>query len=182
MHSENNSSQLQTIQWQFQLTWQLAQFHLPALTDDACLWKPTANSWTVSQSAAGTWHPDWSVPEPDPAPPTTIGWLTWHMTWWWSGVLAAVRNETPAAYHEVTWPGSANAVVQRLESLSVDWATLLSELSDGDLDRPLAYPWPDPQPLRLALAWTNSELMKNVAEIGYIRHLFEASRTAKPVS
>jgi hypothetical protein len=172
------SSQLLTLQWQFRLTWRLAGVHLPALTDDACLWQPAPGSWTVRQSGDGTWRPDWSVPEPDPAPPTTIGWLTWHLIWWWSGLLAALRHETPAAHHQVVWPGSADAVVQRLQSLSSEWAGVLSGLEEADLERPLAYPWDEERPLRLALAWANSELMKNVAEIGCLRHLFEASRHA----
>jgi hypothetical protein len=50
----------------------------------------------------------------------------------------------------------------------------LHKLVADDLARPLAYPWPEPRPLRLALAWANAELMKNVAEIGCVRHLFEA--------
>lgn len=170
------SSQLQTLRWQFGLTWRLAGVHLPALTDAACLWEPAPGSWTVRQSADGEWRPDWVEPEPDPAPPVTIGWLTWHLTWWWSGLQAAVRNETPAAHDKVAWPGSADAVVQRLETLSAEWADVLNGLEDNDLERPFTYPWHEPRPLRLALAWANSELMKNVAEIGCIRHLFEASR------
>ncbi len=171
-----SSSHLETLRWQFRLTWKLAaDVHLPALTDEACLWEPAHGSWTVRQSADGRWRPDWADAEPDPPPPTTIAWLTWHLIWWWSGLLAAVRAETPAAHHEVDWPGSADAVVRRLEVLSSEWSDVLSRLDDGDLERPLAYPWREPRPLRLALAWANSELMKNVAEIGYVRLLFEAS-------
>jgi hypothetical protein len=171
------SGQLETLRWQFRLAWKLAaDVHLPALTDEACLWEPAPGSWTVHQSADGTWRPDWADTEPNPAPPTTIGWLTWHLIWWWSGVLAALRGETPAAHNEVAWPGSARAVVQRLEALSIEWSDELSRLDSGELERPLAYPWRDPRPLRLVIAWANSELMKNVAEIGYVRHLFEASR------
>jgi hypothetical protein len=60
--------------------------------------------------------------------------------------------------------------------LASEWIDILSRLDDGDLDRPLAYPWPEPRPLSYALAWVNSELMKNVAEIGCVRHLYGASR------
>jgi hypothetical protein len=66
--------------------------------------------------------------------------------------------------------------VRRLEALSTEWSDVLSRLDDSDLERPLTYPWREPRPLRLALAWANGELMKNVAEIGYVRLLFEASR------
>lgn len=171
------SSQLETLRWQFGLTWKLAaEIHLPALTTEACLWEPASSSWNVRLSADGRWRPDWADAEPDPPPPTTIGWLTWHLIWWWSALLAALRGETPPVHDEVDWPGSAAAVVRRLESLSAEWSAMLSKLDDGDLERPIAYPWRDPRPLRLAVAWANSELMKNVAEIGYARHLFEASR------
>ncbi len=88
-------------------------------------------------------------------------------------MLAATRGEKPAAYHEVAWPGSAAAVVQRLEALSAEWAAVLDSLEESDLERPLAYPWSEPRPLRLALAWANSELMKNVAEMGCVRRAFE---------
>lgn len=171
------STELETLRWQFRLTWKLAaEIHLPALTDEACVWEPAPGSWTVRPSSDGSWRPDWADTEPNPAPPTTIGWLTWHLIWWWSGLVAAVRGETPAGHHEVEWPGSAAAVVRRLELLSAEWSEMLAQLDEGDLERPLAYPWREPRALRVALAWANSELMKNVAEIGYVRHLFEASR------
>jgi DinB superfamily len=166
---------LRTLQWQFEMTWRLADIHLAALTDGLCLWEPVAGCWTVRKSEDGLWRPDWAEPEPNPAPPVTIAWLTWQVDWWWSGALAATRNERPLAHHQVVWPGNAGAIVQRLKALATQWATTLSGLG-GDLERPLTYPWSEPRPLRLSLAWVNSELMKNVAEIGYIRHLFEASR------
>lgn len=178
LYSSNlRSDQIHTLRWQFQLTWKLAaDVHIPALTDEACLWEPVPHSWTVRRSADGRWRPDWMEPEPDPPPTVTIGWLTWHILWWWSGLLSAVQNETPPARQEVFWPGSAEAVSHDLETLATNWTDALSKLDEGDLDRPLTHPWSEPRPLSYALAWCNSELMKNVAEIGYVRLLFEASR------
>jgi hypothetical protein len=177
--STTPSTQISTLQWQFDLTWRLAQYHLPSLTDDACLWEPSPHSWTVRPSAEGMWHPDWADVEPDLIPTATIGWITWHMLWWWSGLIAATREETPPAHDEIPWPGSADAVVQRLESLAAEWSALLADLDDPDLERPLAHPWSEPRPLRIALAWANAELMKNVAEIGYVRLLYAVSRGAE---
>jgi len=154
----------------------LATIHLPQLTDEVCLWQPAPGSWTVRRGADGNWRPDWVVPEPEPAPMVTIGWLTWQMIWWWSGLLAAASQETPPAHDAVYWPGSAAAVWQRLEELAAEHRGWLSRLTVADLDQSLAYPWTDPRPLGYALAWANSELMKNVAEIGYVRHLFAAAR------
>jgi hypothetical protein len=171
------SSQLETLRWQFQLTWRLANIHLPSLSDRACLWEPAPGCWTVRKSVDGAWRPDWSDSEPNPAPPTSIGWLTWHLIWWWSGLLGAIRNEAPLAREAAVWPGSAAAVVQQLEALSAAWSDVLSELDESDLERPIAHPWKEPRPLRIALAWANSELMKNVAEIGCVRHLYDASHS-----
>jgi hypothetical protein len=174
---EKSGSQLETLRWQFKLTWRLAsEYTLPGLTDDACLWEPTAGSWNVRQTGQGRWRPDWIVPEPDPAPATTTGWLTWHLGWWWSDLLAAVRGETPAGMEEVDWPGSALAAVEGIERLAGEWTVFLDSLSEDDLERPLAHPWSEARPLRIALAWANVELMKNTAEIGMMRRLYEASR------
>jgi hypothetical protein len=170
------TSELETLRWQYGLTWRLAEVHLPALTDDACLWEPAPGSWTVRKGADGLWRPDWSDTEPEPPPTVTIGWLSWHLIWWWSSVLAAARNEPRVVRESVIWPGGADAVVRRLQGLHDDWSGVLNGLAVEDLERPIDYPWPQPRPLRLALAWANSELMKNVAEIGSVRLLFEASR------
>jgi hypothetical protein len=173
------SGHLETLQWQFRMTWRLAGYHLPHLTDEACLWQPAQDSWTVRQGADGNWRPDWAETEPDPAPPTTIGWLTWHLIWWWSGIQSAVEGEKPLPRETVFWPGSASEVMKRLDTLSADWERYLTSLSESDLDRPFAHPWTEPRPLRIALAWANSELMKNIAEIGTVRHLYEARPTQR---
>ena len=170
------SSQLETLQWQFGLAWRLAGYHLPALTDAACLWEPAPNSWSVRPSPDGKWRPDWADAEPDPAPATTIGWLTWHLIWWWSGASRAVRRQASVPRESVFWPGSADGVRQSLEALSREWSAMLDGLTDADLEQPFAHPWTEPRPFRIALAWANAELMKNVAEIGAVRHLYEAMR------
>jgi hypothetical protein len=170
------ATQIETLRWQFELTWRLAEYHLPGLTDEACLWESVPGSWTVRRGGDGVWRPDWADVEPDPPPATTIAWLSWHLIWWWSGLIAAHRGEARIARQDVPWPGSADGTVARLRALSVDWQAELARISDTDLELPFAYPWNEPRPLRIAIAWANSELMKNVAEIGYARLLFEVRR------
>lgn len=173
------STELQTLQWQFELTMQVAQVHLPTLTDEAVLWEPTPYSWNVRRAEDGIWRPDFSEVEPTPLPTVTIGWLTWHIQWWWSGALVALQGQPPLSHEQVHWQGSAAAVVAQIESLAAQWREALANLTDDDLERPFTYPWQEPQPLRLALAWLNSELMKNVAELGYLRLLYEASKAGR---
>lgn len=170
------ASRVELLRWQFDLAWRLAGYHIPHLTDDACLWEPVSGAWTVRRGADGRWRPDWSDKEPDPAPPVTIGWITWQMIWWWASARMAMRGETPTAREKAFWPGSADAVKRELDALAKDWSEILSHLSEDGLEKPVAYPWAEPRAAWQTLAWGNAELMKNVAEIGAVRHLHEAAQ------
>jgi len=75
--------------------------------------------------------------------------------------------------------GNHGAVVDRIRALSAEWLAALCTLHEGDLERPLAYPWSEPRPLRLAIAWANGELMKKIAGIGHVRHLFSAAHARR---
>lgn len=166
----------QALLWQFDFVWRLAQYHLPKLTDEMCLWEPAPGSWTLRKGRDGLWRPDWSDKEPDPAPPATIGWITWQMLWWWQALIAAAAEGRPVRRELVFWPGSAPAAAARLEDLHRDWRTMLADVSGPDLEKPINWPWAEPRPLGLVIAWANAEPMKNVAEIGCLRHQFEAFR------
>lgn len=172
-HSTDHT-ELATLRWQFDLTSRLAEVHVPTLTDAMCLWEPVPGAWTVRRAADGAWRPDFSAVEPEPPPVVTIGWLTWHLVWWWTGALASARGERVPTHEELAWPGSAQAVREGIATLAREWREALGSLTDADLERPVAWPWPEPQPLRLLLAWVNTELAKNVAEIGVVRHLYLA--------
>lgn len=167
----HDGDRLSVLRWQLDLAWGLgSQVHLPALDDVACLWAPTPDALTVRRDAAGTWRADWFEDGSDGPRTVTIGWLTWHVQWWWGGLLARARGATPTPRDEVAWPGSADGVRAELGRLHDAWAGVLDGLTDADLDRPFAFPWPEPRPFVYAVAWANAELMKNVAEIGVIRH------------
>lgn len=166
---------LSTIQSQFELTWLLAQYHLPKLTDENCLWAPSNNIWTVRLSSEGRWRPDFVETEPEPIPTPTVAWISWQILWWWNGALAALEERTPPSASEIDWPGSALATRNRLEELSLKWRVALSTLETRAVgensERMVSFPWSRPKPLREMLGWVNVELMKNISEIGYVLHL-----------
>lgn len=160
---------------QFDLAWALADLHLTALRDDDMLWEPAPLCWTVRQDSSGVWRPDWADAEPDPIPVPTIGWLTWHIDWWWSTAIdhltaAPLRDRT-----DVTWPGSGAAAISRLRDLAAQWRAILTT---ADLQRPCAFPWGADAGRTVAhtALWVNVELTKNIAEIGQLRLL----RAARP--
>ncbi|BBY15532.1 DinB family protein [Mycolicibacterium litorale] len=165
---------------QFELAWALADLHLSALDDGDFLWEPADTVWTVRPDGSGRWLPDWSDAEPDPIPVPTIGWLTWHVTWWWSVTLAHLDGEPVPDRTEVTWPGGA-AVVARIRELAERWRAILDQLTAADLDRPSAFPWgPDSgRTVADTALWLHVELTKNVAEIGQLRLLRAVSRPTR---
>ena len=176
--SVSTAERLDVLRWQFQMAWSLgADVHLPALTDESCLWLPAPGAWTVRRNSLGGWSADWADQEPDPAPPVTIAWLTWHLIWWWRDLLSRSSGDGPINRDQAPWPGSAEAVRSALWNLHAEWQAHLDQLTDETLEQPFTFPWPRPRPFLYTVAWCNAELMKNVAEIGLLRHL-HASRAS----
>lgn len=169
-----DGSRLGLLRWQLHLCWSLAEYHLSALTDELCRWEPAPGSWTVRRGADGQWRPDWVEPEPDPAPGVTVGWISWHIGWWWSATLDHAAGRTSQPRENVFWPGSAIGAVGWITVLHEEWKEFLDACTASDLDEPFPFPWPQPRPLAIAAGWVNAELMKNIAEIGVLRHTWYA--------
>lgn len=162
---------------QLDIAWSLFEHHLKDLDDAACLWEPVANCWTVRPDGHGRWVADWAVPEPEPAPVTTIGWLTWHIGFWWTTTLGHCFGEGAPEREEIRWPGGAAAAADWLRALKEDWRANLLPLTDADLDssaRTAGLPWGQELTLADIAGWITVELTKNVAEIGLLRHLYGA--------
>jgi hypothetical protein len=173
------------LRWQFDLTWALFEYHLDRLTPSDFLWEPAPYCWTVrrdtenTEDADGAWVPDWADTEPDPVPVPTIGWLSWHIGWWWGTAIDHARGRTPREREEVTWPGDGDAAVAWLRGLREEWLAALDGLGDAELDATAPFPWQHDPAHTVAhmAAWVNAELMKNAAEIGQLR-LVRAAREA----
>lgn len=161
---------------QFELAWALTDMHLSALSDEDFLWEPTHLVWTMHEDDSGRWFPDWAETEPDPIPVPTIGWLSWHITFWWSAALDAVTGRPARSPAEIRWPGPSEAV-QAIRALSEQWRATLAALRPSDLGAPCAFPWgPDAgRTVADTVWWLNVELTKNGSEIGLLR-LLRAAR------
>ena len=164
------------LRWQFDLTWSLLEYHLERLQPADFLWEPAAVCWTVRPGPDGVWVPDWEEPEPEPIPVPTIGWITWHVGWWWTVTIDHAQRRPPRQRTEITWPGG-DSTVAWLRELRTEWLAVLDRLGDVDLDRTAPFPWPNDPEHTVAhmVCWVNAELMKNSAEIGQLR-LLRAAR------
>lgn len=164
---------LSIARWQFRMAWSLAdEVQLPRLTDAMCLWQPHPESWTVHRTPDERWLPEWAHEDPVEPPPPSIGWLSWHVIWWWSDALSVLRGWQPSPRGDVAWPGTAESAVAEIRRIAQEWREVIEQLSDAAARVPVAFPWPDPRPLIYTVFWVNMELMKNVAEIGEIANLF----------
>lgn len=166
---------LEALRLQFDVAWAFAQHHLPDLTEAMVLWEPAPGAWTV-RLADGGWIADWAEREPNPVPATTIAWLAWHIAWWWSEALAAAEDRPSPGRAGVLYPGSAQGIREQLEGLADQWRAGLAGLDDEALARPTVFPWPDARPRAMMVGWAHLELMKNLAEIGAIKHLYLARK------
>lgn len=172
MDVDSHTDRRRLLQWQFELTWSLASHHFTALSDEELWWPPTQNAWTMRRDDNGRWIADWAEPEPDIPPPPTIAWLTWHIQWWWTTFAAVLDGGSPQG-RNIDWPGTAEGIRAAISALAEEWRHRLNSLDDDDLDRihPRLWPWNEPRRLAIGYAWVNSELMKNIAELGVLRHL-----------
>lgn len=165
---------------QFDLTWSLFEYHMARLEPEDFLWEPAPLCWTVRADADGTWVADRADTEPEPVPIPTIGWLTWHIGWWWSVSIDHARGQVPRERTDVVWPGEGSVAMEWLRVLRGDWLGVLDRLTGIDLDATAPVPWQNDPSYTVAhmVARVNSELMKNVAEIGQLRLLRAASAQA----
>ncbi len=162
---------------QFETAWKLTAYHLDGLTTAECLWRPAAKGLHVHQDADGLWRADWPDREGYDIGPPSIAWLTWHVVFWWSMVLDHSFSDATLARENVAWPGTGDDVRTSIGGLQERWRGVLEQLGDDDLRSAQRTRWPfQDRPFGDVVAWTNVELTKNAAEIGYARFLY-AQRT-----
>lgn len=155
---------------QFDLAWELTDLHLSALAEADFLWRPTDLVWTVHEDGSGRWYPDFAETEPDPIPVPTIGWISWHIIFWWTAALDHFAGRPARPPTDIAWPGPADTVGE-IRSLRCRWRELLAALTDDDLAGPSEFPWgPDTgRSVADTVLWLNVELTKNGSEIGLLR-------------
>ncbi|PRX96807.1 DinB family protein [Allonocardiopsis opalescens] len=170
-------SRTELLRWQFDFTWSLFELHLAELAPEDFRWEPAPLTWTMHRSPDGTWTPDWAETEPDPIPVPTTAWTTWHIGWWWTVTLDHMQGRPPTDRTAISWPGPGEPTIAWLRSLHDQWRTVLSTLTEADLDAPAPFPWQNDPTMTVAhtAAWLNAELMKNVTEIGQLRLIRAAS-------
>lgn len=164
------------LQFQFDISWQLLDYHLENIEYEEVLWKPSKNSLHVYKKG-GEWTADWPEAETYDIGPASIAWTTWHILFWWSMVFDYSFEEGTLTKEEVKWPGNIKSVKQELQLLHEKWSALLKTITTEELLSKDNTNWPfEDLPFHHLAGWLNVELMKNASEIGSVRFMY-ASRT-----
>jgi hypothetical protein len=165
--------------WQHQLRPRLA-----GLTDEEYFWEPVAGCWNVRRRGEGTaqieagsgeYTIEFAIPEPNPAPVTTIAWRLAHLI---VGVLgqrsAAHFGGPPADYRTFAYAGTADGALDQLDDAYARWAKGVRGLGATGLADPCGpaeEPFAD-HPLAALVLHINRETIHHGAEIALLRDLY----------
>ena len=169
-----------------------ARPRLDGLTDDEYFWEPVPGCWTIHrrdeqrtsmQAGAGEWVYDFELPDPDPAPITTIAWRLGHIIASVFGLRAANHFGTPWAdnwWDTYEWPSTAADALERVDTEYDAWIKGISSLDDEAMTRavgPTEGPWQE-FPYSALILHINREVIHHSAEVALLRDLYRAKAAA----
>lgn len=111
------------------------------LTDDEFFWQPVPDSWTIYEDRPGHWTYHYAIPDPNPAPVTTIGWQLVHL-----GTTKFMYHEWAYGAARLTFPelDIPNNARSALDLLDEGHRLLRDDLlatSESELDEPRKTNW-----------------------------------------
>ncbi|MGK5682870.1 DinB family protein [Actinoplanes sp. URMC 104] len=169
-------------QWQWHWENQI-RARLDGLTDHEYFWEPAPGAWNVRprgtshapiQAGAGDFTIDFAIPEPSPAPITTIAWRLGHVV---VGVLA-VRNAAhfgapEASYEQWSYAGSAAEALRQLEHELDVWTAGVRALGEEGLRVPVGAGESHPDaPMAGLVLHIQRELIHHLSEVCLLRDLY----------
>lgn len=158
---------------QLEISWQLLSYHLNGLTIEECLWQPADNGIYLTKDENGEWIGGFPETEGYDVGPTNIAWITWHIEFWWSMTLDHSFGNATLTVNDIQWQDCVEHIKSRFNELKNKWVEKVVDLTDDDLQSTRLSKWPIADcPFCDIVAWLNVELMKNAAEVGYIRFLY----------
>lgn len=175
-----------------QLDWHWTNHLRPwweGLTDEEYFWEPVPGAegsvcWNVRPRdtspapmsvGSGAFTIDFAMPEPEPAPFTTIAWRMGHLLVGIFGErLAGHFGGAPTGYTEYDYPGTATAALAQIDAGYATWIEGIRGLGDAGLSRqcgPAEGPFAA-SPMAELVLHINREIIHHGAEICLLRDLY----------
>jgi hypothetical protein len=121
--------------------WGRVRTRCEGLSQDEYVWEPVEGCWSVRDND-GVVTVDRVVPEPEPAPVTTIAWRLWHIgSECLAGYTEGGLGPWPLPVHDREWYLD---VEQALGAVDTAWAAFregLGRLGEDGMRRELGEPW-----------------------------------------
>lgn len=154
---------------------------LADIPEEEFFWEPVEGCWTVhdrseprarSADGRGQWVIDYEVPDPHPAPVTTIAWRTVHVAavnyLYWDYAFGSATLS-----FDLDLPGTAVDAVQWLLDSQRPLAQSLSAITDDHrLDELVQTNWGDRWPVSRIFTTLINEQVHHGAEISLLRDLY----------
>lgn len=132
-------------------SWDLVRNDLDGITDEKMyFWEPASGSWNVRRRSEassarpvgkGDWVMDYAVPDPVPAPSTSIAWLLAHMS-----IVNAMHHDAVFGSGNLQWDDIE--IHSNPKDAVAAWSDMADKLqkgveamSDADLDSEIAPHW-----------------------------------------
>lgn len=178
----------QELHEQLDFHWRVqARPRLEGLTDEEYRWEPVPGAWNVRhrdepappsvtmRPGSGHWLCDFGLPEPDPAPVTSIAWRIAHVV---VGVLGARAHShfggPPASYDGWDYAGTAAEGLRQLDEAYAAWSAGVRALPPEALAAPVGPAegdWAEAPMITLVLH-INREVIHHLAEVALLRDLW----------
>jgi DinB superfamily len=153
---------------------------LEGLTDDEYFWEPVPGCWTIHRDQSGAWTYDYAIPDPQPAPFTTIGWRLVHIADCKVMYHEWAFGARSLTFPDLATPAAVSGAMARLEQGQRLLRADLAGLDDTTLDAPCLTNWGELWPAwRIFWAMIDHDAHHG-AEIRCLRDLYRAGRAAGP--
>lgn len=153
--------------------WERLRSRVGGLTREEYLWEPAADVWNVRPDG-DRWVVERIVPDPEPAPITTIAWRLWHIA---SDCLASYSESLGGWPLEVTgreWYGEVEPALDAMDTAFAAFRSRVIGLGEDGIRQPLGPDWgPYADDSWAALVvHALDELAHHGAEVALLRDLY----------
>jgi hypothetical protein len=165
--------------WRAQLRPRLA-----GLTDDEYFWEPVPGCWNVRRRdtntpqdapGSGEYTVEFTFPEPEPAPFTTIAWRLAHIIVGVFGMRAAAHfGGPPTDYQTHRYAGTAAEALSQLDASYTAWIEGVRSLGAAALRAPCGPAEPEfrDEPMTDLVLHLSREAIHHGAEVALLRDLY----------